>query len=241
MVGYLRIIYDSLLGKVQNAFRFLLFLSSYTPLFIILLLKNVNNIWISLILISISIIPLFVIRRYISIPLRREANDIINISKVSGKGSEVLNYVVCYIIPFISFNSDIITNDGISIPNLLVFIMLLLVICNLYMSSNLYYINPILTLFYDIHSVESSGGDILILITEKNTIIPKNKNIFSREISKDIYLYTEKRKSNLTMLKIIVLLTILILGLWYWNKDLHEFTTSLVERIYSLLNLLKSR
>lgn len=189
----------------------------------------------SLVLIAISIIPLFVIRRYISIPLRHEANDIINISKISGKGSEVLNYIVCYIVPFISFNSDIMTKDGISIPNLLILLMLLFVICNLYMSSNLYYINPILNLFYDIHSVESSSGDILILITEKNAVIPKNQSVFSRRISKDIYLYTQKRKSNLTIFKIILLLILLIVGLLYWNQDLQKIVSGLMEKIYSLI------
>lgn len=231
----MRRIKSCVLNKVQNIFRFLLFLSSYAPLFIILLLKNINNIWMSLVLIAISIIPLFVIRRYISIPLKHEANDIINISKISGKGSEVLNYIVCYIVPFISFNSDIMTKDGISIPNLLILLMLLFVICNLYMSSNLYYINPILNLFYDINSVESSSGDILILITEKNAVIPKNQSIFSRRISKDIYLYTQKRKSNLTIFKIILLLIILIVGLLYWNQDLQKFVLGLMEKIYSLI------
>lgn len=237
----MRRIKSCVLNKVQNIFRFLLFLSSYAPLFIILLLKNINNIWMSLVLISISIIPLFVIRRYISIPLKHEANDIINISKISCKGSEVLNYIVCYIVPFISFNSDIMTKDGISIPNLLILLMLLFVICNLYMSSNLYYINPILTLFYDIHSVESSSGDILVLITEKNAVIPKNQNVFSRKISKDIYLYTEKRKSNITIFKIIILFVILIFGLWYWNQDLQQFVLNISERISHLVNLVKSR
>lgn len=221
-----------LAGQLQNVFRFLLFLSSYIPLFIILLLKNINNIRLSLILVLISILPLFVIRRYINIPLKREANDTINISKISYKGSEVLNYIVSYIIPFISFNSDIITKDGINVPNLLVFIILLLVICNLYMSSNLYYINPILTLFYDIHSAESNNGDVLVLITEKNAIIPKHQNILLRKISKGVYLYTGRRKSNITILKIFIFLIILIFVLWFWNHDLQQIFSNILKAMH---------
>ena len=218
--------------QTQKIFRFLLFLSSYIPLFIILLLKNINNLSLSLILILISVAPLFVIRRYISVPLKREANEPINVSRISYKGSEVLNYIVSYIIPFISFNSDIITKEGINVPNLLVFVILLLVICSLYMSSNLYYINPILTLFYDVHSAENASGDILVLITEKTTTIPTNQNILSRKISANVYLYTEKRKCNITIYKIIIFLLILISGLWFWNHDLQQFFHDVFNSIF---------
>jgi hypothetical protein len=220
------------LRGINNVFRFLLFLSSYIPLFIILLLKNINNFSLSLILILISVSPLFVIRRYISVPLKREANDTINISRVSYKGSEVLNYIVSYIIPFISFNSDIMTNSGVDVPNLLVFVILLLVICSLYMSSNLYYINPILTLFYDIHSAENEDGDIIVLITGKKTTIPKNQNILSRKISTGVYLYTEKRKCNITIIKIIIFLFILIFALWFWNHDLQQMITHVFNTLF---------
>lgn len=217
---------------VHGLFRFLLFVSAYIPLFVILLLKNIESMQLSFILIAITVGSLMVIKRYINVPLKHEANDKINVSKITHKGSEVLNYIACYIIPFISFNTDINTAQGISIPNLLATIILFLVICNLYMASNLYYINPVITIFYDIYNVESNEEHILTLITDKKEIIPKNKDILCRKISPGIYLYTNNsRTCKITILKILLFLILLILVVIWLNNDVRSFC---VNHIYPI-------
>lgn len=208
---------------LQKGFRFLLFISSYIPLFIILFLKNIGNLQLTIVFIIIIIIPLFVIKKYIDLPLKYESNRKIYIKKVTNKGSEALNNVVCYIIPFISFNSDVIKNEWVDIPNLLAILVLFLVICNLYMSNNLYYINPIITLFYDIHSIQDDKDKTLFLITDKGLSIEKDKMILTRALSPNIFLYTDKRENMLKGKKILILFLFLLSFLFIWNNVFREF------------------
>lgn len=222
--------------KIQILFRFLLFVSSYIPLFIILFVKNINSLKLASIFATISIVPLFVLKLYIGIPLKGEPNKEIKITDVTHKGSEVLNYIVCYIIPFISFNSDVITIEGISIPDLIASLILFLVICNLYMSSNLYYVNPILNLFYDIHSVETDIEKNIIVIAKKNIDIPLNKIILLRRVSPKVFLYTDEQKNKITMKIIMIMIIVFILSLSLWNSEVRN---ELIKKINEIENLLK--
>lgn len=205
--------------KLQTLFRFLLFASSYIPLFIILFVKNINDIKLASIFIVISILPLIVLKIYIGIPLKAEPNKEIKIQNITQKGSEVLNYILCYIIPFISFNSDVITQDGISTPDLVATLILFLVICYLYMSSNLYYVNPILNLFYDINSVETEDEKNIVVISKKNSQIPKNKIILLRRVSPNVFLSTDEKKNKITTGSIIIIFIVLVMVLLLWNSD----------------------
>lgn len=211
--------------KVQMLFRFLLFVSSYIPLFIILFIKNINDIKLASIFMIISILPLIVLKMYIGIPLKAEPNKEIKIQEITYKGSEVLNYIVGYIIPFISFNSDVITKDGISTPDLVAYLILFLVICNLYMSSNLYYVNPVLNLFYDINSVETEDEKNIIIISKKNSHIPKNKIIVLRRVSPKVFLFTDEKKNKITTGSIIVIFIILVFVLVLWNNEAQKLVT----------------
>jgi hypothetical protein len=216
-------------------------MSSYIPLFIILFLKNIENLRLALILIAIIVTPLFVIGRYLDLPLGREPNREIEIIDISERGSEVLNYIACYIVPFISFNSDIIVNSKIDIPNLLAVIVLFMVICSLYMSSNLYYINPIITLFYDLHSVKTIKGDIAFIIASKKTIIPNNKTILVRKLSNGIYLISSDRKNKITKIKILILILILMLLLIYLNTEAKDIIVMVFKKLLEIIKQIFKR
>lgn len=213
------------LDKVlQFTFRFFMFLSSYIPLFIIIFLKNISNLHICIIVVTFFIMmPLLVIRKYISNPLRQEANNAIIISSINKKDSEILNYISGYIIPLVAFNSDVVTKDGISIPNLLGVMVLFAVICSLYMKAEMYYINPILNIFYEISLATTDKKESIIIITDRNEKIVTNKTIMVRRISPGIFLVTKRRKSKISIVKILIFLIVLLILLFIWNSTFRGF------------------
>lgn len=223
---------------IQLIFRFLLCISAYIPMFIILLLKNIRDLYLCVILILLFIVlPLIVVRLYISNPLKREANHQIVIKSVNRKESEIMNYISGYIISLISFNNDVFTDTGIDIPNLLGIILLFLVICSLYMKAHMYYVNPVLSLFYDILDVTDSNGKNVTLLVDRNLETKIDKRIVVRIISPGIYLHTNSRKNKLSIFKIILLVSIMLLFLFIWNDD---FKHIILDKLALLSILIKN-
>ncbi|MEG1143704.1 MAG: hypothetical protein RSD96_03915 [Bacilli bacterium] len=221
---------------MQLAFRFLLCISAYIPLFIILVLKNIDNLGVCAVLIIVFIfIPILVVRMYISHPLRGEANAPIVIKTINRKESEILNYISGYIISLISFNSDIFTEQGIDIPNLLGLSLLFLVICSLYMKARMYDVNPVLSLFYDILDVTDDNDENITLLVERKLDVPKDRTVLVRMISPGIYLHTNVRKNKITKVKIALLILILLVFLFIWNQEFKDIITSNLELIKNIL------
>lgn len=221
---------------IQLIFRFLLCLSAYIPMFIILVLKNLSNLKLCFILIGVFIIlPITVVRSYISYPLKKEANYPIILKSINRKESEIMNYISGYIISLISFNSDIFTSNGVDIPNLLGISLLFLVICSLYMKAYMYDVNPVLSLFYNILDITDENGNRATLLVERNINMPLNKRIIVRRISPGIYLHSINRKNKITILKIISLLLIMIIFLFIWNKEFNYFILCIFRRIANIL------
>lgn len=232
----------SIKGSIDRAFQFsfkiLLFISSYIPLFTIIFLKNINNLEIAMMMVIVFIaMPLLVIRKYISNPLKYEANKPIIISSFVRTDNEILNYIAAYIIPLIAFNSDVVTKEGINLPNLLGVIILFSVICNLYMKAGMYYINPILNLFYDILAIKTDKDESVIILTDKGTKLPINKVVITRKISPGIFLHTESRKNAITITKICILLITLIILLYIWNNEFKNFSNYIISHLLRLLHL----
>ncbi|GEM_PF-3268343 len=173
----------------SGLFKIFLFLSSYIPLFIILLLQYHENKFILFITIFIIILPILTLYKYIRNALDEETNNTIVIDKVYRKGSDSMNYIAGYIIPFLSLNSDIINNNKINTVNLLSIFILFFVLGNIYISNHLYYINPVLNLLYNIDEIEDNNGDIIFLISSKEYNIKPGNIISVRNLSENIYLY----------------------------------------------------
>ncbi len=221
---------------MQLLFRFLLCISAYIPLFIILVLKNINNLGVCIVLITAFIfIPILVVRMYISHPLGREANTPIVIKNINRKESEILNYISGYIISLISFNSDIFTKQGVDIPNLLGLSLLFLVICSLYMKARMYDVNPVLSLFYDILDVTDENGENITLLVERKLDVPKDRTVLVRMISPGIYLHTNVRKNKITKFKITLLILTLVVFLFIWNQEFKDFIISILNWIKTIL------
>lgn len=216
-------------------FRMLLFISSYIPLFVIIYIKNVDSLKMAICIgFVLIIIPLIVIKTYIKTPLKHEANVDLKILSSKSQYNEMLGYISGYIIPFIAFNQDVVTTEGISVKELIIVFILFGVMCNLYMRANMYYINPVIGLFYDVYAVQTTVEEVLI--ARKGIEIPIDTRIVVRRISPHTYLYVDDgvRKSRISWLIIILLCVVLLVFLVSWNKEVQN-------SIYMLMNWMKIR
>ncbi|MCP2241261.1 hypothetical protein [Thermoanaerobacterium thermosaccharolyticum] len=151
--------------------KIFLFISSYTPLFAILILKNIkclNNRKVIILIILFSsfiilsnMILFYILNNHIIAPKQ------LKIKKVTPKNNETLNYIVSYIIPFIGFELS-------NIYDILSIMILFFIIGWIYINSNLIFMNPILNLLkYNIYELTDEYNNSYILISKK--IINKSK------------------------------------------------------------------
>lgn len=163
----------------------IMFLTSYVPLYVIFLINllfdinfNLNNlttigkivftiIILLLILPSITLILIF--------KLKKKTSTHAQINKVMNSNEEVLNYVLAYIIPFIS-------TELLKINNLITFLIFFFIIGSIYVKNSLIHINP--TLYF--------AGYNIYLINDNQTLISKKSYEELREL-----LYTEIKVSIL--------------------------------------------
>ncbi|MBL3647443.1 hypothetical protein [Bacillus sp. RHFS10] len=228
---------DKVEFMINRVFRYMLFLSSYLPLFIILFLMNINNLLLCLFIWLIVTVTLLTLKMYLDKPLKATPNFPIKLDKVNSKGSEALNYIVTYIIPFISFNSNITNSDGdFNIPTIFAFLVLFLVIGYLYMHNNLYHINPILSLFYDINIVKDENGENLIVVSEKGKDVPLNSTIYTRNLSPSAVMFVDDSKSRLSYKKVVIFLGSFWGFLALWNEKMNGYLLKIIEFINTIIN-----
>jgi hypothetical protein len=220
---------DRLEFIINRVFRYMLFLSSYLPLFIILFLMNITNLILCITILALMTITILTLKWYLDKPLKTSPNYPINLERINNRSSEALNYIVTYIVPFISFNSNIFDGKGdLNIPTVFAFLLLFLVIGNLYMNNNLYYINPTLSLLYDINVAKDINGRSLIIVSEKGKDVPLNSTIFTNKLSPGAVMYVEKSKNTLSYKKLIMFLTSLLLLLALWNKEFNGYILKII-------------
>jgi uncharacterized membrane protein (DUF373 family) len=145
-----------------------LFLSSYSPLFLILALKNVDReAWetpgrsflamlldsfppFALVLIAVVLVSsawLYIFLRSAPSRIQRSKWDTTSVAK--HKTGDSLNYIITYIIPFLGFSID-------NFWDIAAVGILLIVVGVIYVNSNLLYVNPMLSLFgYRIFEVDA--------------------------------------------------------------------------------------
>ncbi len=189
--------------------KWLLFGSSYTPLFVILLLrdfeptawklpqslgdlfsvfvKSFQTPWFSYALVVIvlfSNLALFYLLKF----SRKLGGGHYKVLTVTGKGSEALNYIVTYIIPFLSFKTS-------QLEDLISLLIFLVIIAFVYIESNLLYINPMLNIIgyriyeSEVKSVETQASEefsLIVITSEKR--IKKKSTVRLIHLSDDIYL-----------------------------------------------------
>lgn len=172
----------------------LLFISAYSPLFLILAVKDFrfkhpygfdNPILIS-VLIGISILS--VILLFYTMNNMKRGNMPIQVKEIKNRSIDLINYTIPYIISFVGLSlSDI--NDIIS---LLIFLFLLLLLT---LKSKSVFINPLLLMIgYNLYDVEYEfNGKLFSNIFLSKVEIKKNETFYVRSLTRFLYVVIEKK------------------------------------------------
>ena len=195
----------------QRVISYILFLSSYIPLFLILFLQNLRDRYVEVGLVTLIAISFIGLIGFCFTYERKGRNKEIIVKSFENKGIDNLNYMSGYVIPFISLNMPIIVSDKVDIANVMSIIILFFVLGYLYVKSNLYYVNPILNLFYDISSIESVEGNSIILIGDKNKNFKSYDEFNTTHVIGNIYFGTMDRGKAVKRMILVFILVMLIL------------------------------
>lgn len=188
------------MAELRSGVKWLLFLSSYIPLYLILIIKHrnitftvpdlnvtvlsplvgreipyVSLFWLLLIVVSGSFL-------YLVLQLRQSKGGerFANIDSCRTRNDLVTNYILVYIFPFVVL-------DYTQTTNWLAFIIFFSVIGIIQVRSNHLYVNPVLAIFnYDIYEVDT-GEEILTIVT-KEDLAPSQKPVKTVELSNGVYL-----------------------------------------------------
>lgn len=156
-------------NPLRNGALLVLFGTSYTPLFLLIALRQIVNnadylhyaglsspalkcfgckFGLSVVLISLSIgfcIGLNILLK--NIHQKASNGNKVQLLKISNRNNEALGYIATYIVPFISADSA----TGLDI---VCFVIMMLIVYGIYVRSNMILINPILNLKYSLYEIE---------------------------------------------------------------------------------------
>jgi len=145
--------------------RVALFLSSYSPLFLILALLNSGDTIVSgvfYVIAATSIITLYLFMR----SYRDTTPSTIKIKSVSSRDSDVMSYIVSYLLPFLGISFK-------EVSNAISFVIFITVIGIIYVSSNMVFVNPVLNLRgYHMLEIDDGTGKVCALITRRPYVAP---------------------------------------------------------------------
>ena len=161
-----------------------MFLSSYTPLYFFVITLNYSLYDVKLSILNIfkisvwttSDIFLYVLLIVIIFPnifllivirLSRNYPETITITNIEDANDKILDYILAYIVSFISTDFANISNADSKVIHTAIWIQVLL--GYLYCRGNMFYINPVLNLLggFDIYSIETGNNTVILL--SKNT------------------------------------------------------------------------
>ena len=150
------------------------FISSYLPLYILLMINNFNkdkNIayWIAfgmlIILVMISVIVLFYYLRGKGKKILLASDE--QIDKL--KSDSMINYLMAYVVPLATISNDDFV--GSAITNSILFILIGII----YVKMNLVYLNPVLVLFGYVPYTSTKTGNIYIVNFDIDKLIRKSR------------------------------------------------------------------
>jgi hypothetical protein len=142
--------------------RTILFLSSYSPLFLIFSfhLWHLHK-WTSGALTLVAVGSVVALTTFISYAQQLQPATI-TVESVKSRDGDVMSYIVTYLLPFLAVKLD-------DYMDALSFSLLLLVVAVLYINSNLIYVNPILNLMgYHIFEVDHAANKTSVVICKRH-------------------------------------------------------------------------
>ena len=174
---------------------YVLFLSSYLPLFVLIAMKEGCKIEMDVSPLRIDVGTIRDLSRAYLIPLicllcialgligtfftfkniegRVENGSITTIEEVSGLNDEPLAYIATYVISFVPQGSE-------SWENMLALLFLLVIVCHLYIRSKLLLVNPVLSLRYSIFSIRFEDGEVI----RQGVLISRDRYIQEKDLVK---------------------------------------------------------
>ena len=172
------------MSALKTKYKILMFLSSYTPLFLILLLKvlsqiteniqplswdnilgyatsNILNDTIVIIMVILIIVPNIILVSILRDTKRTTNPKDLEVNSVKKMNHIYMEYLVTYIIPFLSF-------DFFNLFDMIALLVLLLTICIIYINSDLLYINIIFNIWgYNLYRVIDEQNNEYITLSKK--------------------------------------------------------------------------
>lgn len=214
------VIYRIMKASNNNSLRrwalLALFITSYIPLFVIVIVKQLNecsnylcwggwhkeaikcflshfgmSVLLSLLSI-IGVVGIIALLRNLESNLKNGTNA--KVTKISNRNSEAIGYIATYIVPFLA-------NDFSTWFECSIFIVVMALIYTIYINSNMILINPILNIKYSLLDVEymvvgdksESLYDALIITDNKD--FKENVNYQLYQIGFKLYYGKERHKS----------------------------------------------
>lgn len=183
---------------------FVLFITSYIPLFILLILRQLKqnedilhfnginkdsilcfleNFWLTIILSLLSICGLIGVKiLFYNLNRAIDNGDLVKIIDVENKNSETIAYISTYIVPFMF--SD--TKNTIDIISILIILFLIFLI---YINTDMIIINPILNIKYSLYQIEYTRKSKKRkgLLISKKRYIEMDTEIKINQITRNIY------------------------------------------------------
>ncbi|MGJ1237760.1 hypothetical protein ACR78I_22735 [Sphingobacterium multivorum] len=175
----------------------LLFISAYSPLFLILAVKDFDFNCLHhfkhpiAIYTMLGIALLSVILLFATVACTKRGNMPVNIKSVKNRSVDLINYTIPYIVSFFSFDLSKI-EDMISL-SIFLLLMLLLTI-----KSKSIFMNPILLLAgYNLYDLEYEfNGKICSTIVISKEEMYANECFYIRSLTRFLYIVIEKKNSN---------------------------------------------
>lgn len=177
---------------LKNNIRILLFLTSYLPLFVIIMIKHAEQHEVFYILVPIIIFSLIALGHVFYTLNKIGGSYEVNGSKVSkgrieNNSKATLEYFLTYVVPLLAFNLT-------EWKEYAIFGIVFFIIGVLYVKSDLIYMNPTLILLgFNIHKVVLDTGEIVVI--SKNNI---RNGIKNPVIKIGSGVYYERKSTNST-------------------------------------------
>ncbi|MGY6648498.1 hypothetical protein [Wenyingzhuangia sp. IMCC45574] len=176
----------------------LLFISAYSPLSLILIVKDFDfNCWRGfkhpIVVLSLLIVSsLSIILLVLSIKLIKKGNYQVKVIEVQNRSVDLINYTIPYIVSFFGF--DLAKMDDVF--SLIIFLLLMLFLT---IKSKSVFLNPILLLMgynlYDIkYEFEKKEHNTIILNKFEN--LKKGDKLYIRSLTRFLYLAKEKEEND---------------------------------------------
>lgn len=156
---------------LRNGVKTLLFLTSYIPLYVILMVRNYGaafELFWGLLIFTAAIITLVAI---VFLRVYRISGDYTKIDEVENVNSVNLEYFIAYVFPFI-------TEDLLQLDNAISFAIVMFIMGIIYVRSDLIHMNPPLNIIgFNVYKVKSEGKELIVISRKKKEQLSSSEEL----------------------------------------------------------------